>query len=78
MKREIFNCDVCGKETDVKKKRMDVLFTTDQTEGRSCDTHLSQEDVELCGNCMAHVLKGNYIYGSGCQGYNKYWFKVNP
>lgn len=25
---------------------------------------------------MTHILKGNYLFGSGAQGYNKYYFKT--
>ena len=75
MKKEIFSCDICKKEGEIKKIEMDVLFTTDQTEGRYCETHLSRECVELCYSCKQKVLEGNYVWGSGCQGHNTYWFK---
>lgn len=75
MKKEIFYCDVCKKENDIRDIQMDVIFTTEQTEGRSCAPHLSKEKLQICEKCLGKVLKGNYIFASGAQGYNEYYFK---
>jgi len=76
MKKEIFNCDVCGLEGDVIiKKDIQVIFTTDQTEGRSIEPHLSMEKIDICKSCLNKVVQGNYLWGYGAQGYNKYYFK---
>lgn len=79
MKKESYYCDVCG--SDIKeqdKKSIQVIFTTEQTEGRCVDHHLSIESIHICAKCLRHIVSGNYLYGSGAQGFNKYWFKVKP
>lgn len=71
-------CDVC-KKPDAKprgdRQNFQVIFTTDQTEGRSREPYLSMERVDLCDECYAKVLDGNGLFGSGAQGHNQYWFK---
>lgn len=78
MKTEIITCDLCKSRELVAKDSIQVIFTTEQTEGRSVPHHLSLEAFDICGECKIHLLEGNYIYGSGAQGYNKYWFKSTP
>lgn len=75
MKTEIYYCDVCSKEKDIKSINIDVVFLTDQTEGRYCEPYLSREKIDICEDCMIIVLSGKYIFGTGAQGYNKYSFK---
>jgi hypothetical protein len=77
MKTETFTCDIkdCKRKAIEKDVRMQIIFTTEQTEGYPTKHHFSMEKIDLCEECYAHALKGNYIFGSGAQGYNKYWFK---
>ena len=77
MKKETIEylCDTCGKPAVNKDGKIQVIFLTDQTEGRSTTRYLSLEKIDLCEECMQKVLTGNYIFGSGAQGNNKYWFK---
>lgn len=75
MKQVIFYCDVCKKEASVVGKELDVIFTTEQTEGRSCTPHLSREKIEICVKCLDKILEGNYLFASGAQGFNEYYFK---
>jgi len=72
----IVKCDIldCGKENS-KEHKLQVIFETEQTEGRSCKPYLSNELVDLCDECFSKVLKGQYIFAYGAQGYNKYYFK---
>jgi hypothetical protein len=76
MKKVTYLCDVDGCENqDTETIKIQVLFTTDQTEGRGMPTYLSIHDLDICEHCINKILKGNYLYGSGAQGYNKFWFK---
>jgi len=75
MKKEIYSCDVCKKETEVKKERIQVIFTTEQDEGRSTEPYLSDQNIDICKDCKKTVLEGKYIYASGAMGFNEYWFK---
>lgn len=73
---EEYYCDVCKKQTQdvLPKIKIQVIFTTEQTEGRSIKPYLSNQDLEICGLCQDHVLKGNYIFGHGAMGHNDYYF----
>lgn len=68
-------CDICHKKATTHKT-LQVIFTTEQTEGRSCKPYLSfPEELDLCDDCLGKIMKGNYVFGSGAQGYNDYYFK---
>jgi hypothetical protein len=76
MKTTVVKCDVCETENDVNEIDIQVLFTTEQTEGRGIKPYnLCNEKLDLCETCRLHILKGNYIYAEGAQGYNKYFFR---
>ena len=77
MKKETIEylCDTCGKPATHKDGKVQVIFTTEQTEGRSTGRYLSSENIDLCDPCMEKLLRGSYIFGSGAQGNNEYWFK---
>lgn len=77
MRKEIIKCDICGSEKDLLEKGMDVIFETEQTEGRSSEPYLERKKLDICKECMVKVLKGNYVFASGIMGYNKYYFKDN-
>jgi len=67
-------CDVCGDTADHLQIKLDVIFQTEQTEGRSVPNYLSIVTIDLCKECKKHLLKGNYIFATGAMGYNKYRF----
>lgn len=76
-KKTIVYCDVCGIDNDGakvwEKYKMDVIFTTEQTEGRSCEPYLSDEQLDICENCIRRVIHNRkYIIASGGQGHNTY------
>lgn len=79
MKVEFVICDVCEEKLlitkEYKPKKMQVIFTTDQDEGRATKPYFSIGDLDLCKKCQEKALEGNYIYVTGAQGYNKYSFK---
>ena len=66
-------CDVCSLESEKNcMNKMQVIFFTEQTEGRATKPYISNVDICVCIDCMAIVLKGNYIKAHGAMGYNKY------
>ena len=78
MKKEITYCDVCKQEVPIKEKQIPIIFTTDQTEGRSCKPYLELIKIDVCLECEKKVLEGNFVYGTGAQGHNQYGFKNLP
>lgn len=74
MKKEMHFCDICFKEKEIENRVIQVIFTTEQTEGRSCEPYLSPQKIDICKECLDKVLKGNYIWGHGAQGNNSYYF----
>jgi hypothetical protein len=75
MKKEITYCDVCEKEAKITTKLVSVIFTTDQTEGRSCQPYLVTDRIDICKDCDKKILDGNFLYAHGAQGHNTYYFK---
>lgn len=75
MKTTITKCDICKRTEDVQEKKMDVIFHTEQTEGRGVEPHLSNEKLDICDRCLQIVLNGNYVHGQGAMGYNEYFFR---
>lgn len=70
-----FFCDVCGEDMKTQNPTMiQVIFHTDQTEGRGVKPYLSNCDIDICESCKNHILNGNYLHGSGAMGHNTYNF----
>lgn len=73
-------CDICKGEINKihanNQQSLTVIFTTEQTEGRSTKSHLSTQKLDWCIQCESIMLKGNMLFASGAQGYNTYWFEV--
>ena len=68
-------CDICHKKATTYKT-LQVIFTTEQNERRPCNPYLSYpEALGLCDDCLDKIMKGNYVFASGAQGYNDYYFK---
>lgn len=75
MKKEVYTCDInhCENNPAHKQKDMDVIFNTDQTEGRSCSPYISRVRLDICDTCLNKILKeGKYIQAEGAQGFNSY------
>jgi len=71
-------CDVCGSNVDADGRctpRLQVLFHTEQTEGRGTPPYLSSVEIDLCVGCYKRVLGGEYIHATGAQNNNHYYFK---
>ena len=69
-------CDIkgCNNEASHIKNTIQVVFHTDQTEGRSVKPYLSLEKLDLCNEHYDLVSCGAGIHGQGAQGFNTYWF----
>lgn len=66
---EICTCDICHKECDVLEVTYPVMFTTEQTEGRSVKPYISYEKIDMCAECLKKAIN---IKGAGAMGYNEY------
>lgn len=72
------NCDVCKSIIDAKQHKacaLSVIFTTEQTEGRSITPYLSQQNIDICKGCMDTILSGKMLFAHGAMGYNIYYFR---
>jgi hypothetical protein len=82
MREELYKCDVCNRECGARgsmEPKRQVIFTTEQDEGRSVDPYLELVEIDICPECKKRVLRGEAIYAQGCMGYNRYYFeKVMP
>ena len=69
-------CDVCKGDSNIKSiGKLQVIQTTEQTEGRNCTPYLSEKSIDLCDKCYSRILSGHYLFAAGAMGYNDYWFK---
>lgn len=74
-------CDIkdCGKDAlevgGTVACNLQVIFTTDQTEGRSCKPYFSMYCLDLCPEHTENLFRGNYIHAYGAQGNNTFYFK---
>lgn len=81
MIKQIILCDVCeasASKSDGGKKNQDiqVIFTTEQEEGKTCPAYLSMQKLDLCSDCFMKVLLGHYIYAEGAMGHFSYKFNA--
>lgn len=74
-KTESINCDICGKLSNQISSKIQVIFETEQNEGRASSPYLQMVDIDLCSDCRTVLLNGNYIFATGAMGHNKYYFK---
>lgn len=73
---EKYFCDICKKETNnITTKTIQVIFQTEQTEGRNCKPYLSNVNLDICPECFKKILNGKAVLAWGAQGYNEY--KIN-
>jgi hypothetical protein len=77
MKKEIYECDICSTTATNVNLDIQVIFETEQQEGRSTKSYFRDEILDLCNECKEKNLRGNYIFASGAMGYNKYYFKTD-
>ena len=65
-------CDICKNKVENDKcltVKFPVVFTTEQTEGRSTKPYISYNELDLCINCQKKILT---VQGQGAQGYNSF------
>lgn len=65
-------CDVCPRPADKLQQKVQVVFTTEQTEGRPITPHLEIVTLDLCDACLGRIVGGNPIRAHGAQGSNTY------
>jgi hypothetical protein len=68
-------CDICESVTKNEKEEIQVIFTTEQTEGKSCEPYLEIVKMNVCISCKKDILKGKAVTGWGAMGYNNYRIK---
>ncbi len=82
MKVETYKCDIdkCENEATYIGTKLQVIFRTEQTEGRPIKGSIAHLKLDLCKDCYLKVLDGVCIDAYGAQGFNKYFFKnsVSP
>jgi len=74
----ITTCDVkgCG-ATKTKKKNIQVVFLTEQTEGRSVSPYLCMCNIDICDDCENRITnERRYLTAVGAMGYNEYYFQA--
>lgn len=76
MKKEIFSCDICKIECEVHNKQLQIIFTSEQTEGRPTKPYLCMSKLDICNDCLDKVISGKAIFAHGAQGYNTFYFKT--
>lgn len=83
MTKNTLVCDLkdCGKEWEKPEKyqqrTMQVVYTTDQTEGRCVEPYFENLKLDICPDCMGKIMKSRrYLEAHGAQGYhNVYMLK---
>lgn len=74
-KVEYHICDIhgCQNRAEIKNQPMQVVFTTEQTEGTLIEPYLLNVSLDLCGECLEKIVsERRYIEGAGAQGHNVY------
>jgi hypothetical protein len=71
-------CDIekCKTPTnETTSRKIQCIFLTDQTEGRSSKKYLDIKKIDICSFCYEKILNGSYILAHGAQGFNTYSLK---
>lgn len=77
MKTTNYKCDIkhCNNDAIYKEKAFQVIFTTEQTEGRSIKPSPEDAKIDLCEECHKIMCSGKQIFAEGAQGHNTFYFK---
>lgn len=74
-----YQCDICTWQLpstkNYKPTTMQVIFETEQDEGRLTKRYFDIVQIDICQNCIDIALTGKYIHATGAMGYNNYYFK---
>lgn len=67
-------CDIagCGKPAVKLQQKLQVVFTTEQTEGRPTTPHLTDVVLDLCESCLQRIVERHPVRAAGAQGHNTY------
>lgn len=75
-RKQLILCDICEKEVKnptKEPKQYNIIFDTEQTEGRGVKPYFTKEKLDLCEECLKKLKDWNVqILGSGAMGYNRY------
>lgn len=74
-RKETYICDIkgCNNEPEHKNKKMQVVFITEQNEGRGVQPHFCNVTIDICEECLSKMAKERrYITAAGAMGYNDY------
>lgn len=75
---KIYGCDLCGKESqeknDFKKVRLNVIWTTEQSEGKNCKPYIDDEKLLLCQGCMDRIASSLIVKAYREHGDNQFEF----
>lgn len=76
MRKTIITCDIkgCTEKAFADPFSIQVIFHTEQTEGRGTNSYLFTEKIDLCTKCHKKILDGNYVHAHGAMGHNEYYF----
>ena len=75
MKQVNYICDICKKGNCIHHDfELQVIFITEQNEGRNSKPYLETVKIDLCEECISKILNGQSVFASGAMGYNKYYF----
>lgn len=75
MKKIKILCDICKKEAYRSYKKLPIIFTADQEDGKSgCEPYFDYCDVDLCKEHSTYLMEGHYLFSNGVMGYNDYFF----
>lgn len=78
MKTTIMECDVKEQvhSGEVKSFDMQVVFVTEQNEGRATTPYFSNVKIDLCANCLKRLIESRKVLTAvGAMGYNDYFMK---
>lgn len=75
MKTIIVSCDVCKGQISPRPHDIQVIFVSDQNEGKPSEPYLDEVTIDICKLCIDKVMSGKYIFSRGALGNNEYFFQ---
>ena len=74
MKNVIVTCDLCEAKIPAQSKKIQIqmVFTTEQTEGWPTKPYLDFVSIYCCNDCLDKIIEDQPVLASGAQGHNRY------
>lgn len=74
-KVEYHVCDIsnCENHAEYIGENHNVIFHTEQTEGRPCEPYFEASKLDLCKDHMGDLILGETVHAHGAQGCNTYY-----